>query len=129
VSLASYFRSAASADHRSGGLARYTDIALVAGIVAIIALMIVPLPTWVLDTLVAVNISGGVLLLLLAIYVANPLEFSVFPSVLLISTLFRLSLSIATTRMILCMVRRGTSSTRSATWWRAATWWWVWWCS
>ena len=101
MSLASYFRSAASADHRSGGLARYTDIALVAGIVAIIALMIVPLPTWVLDTLVAVNISGGVLLLLLAIYVANPLEFSVFPSVLLISTLFRLSLSIATTRMIL----------------------------
>lgn len=101
MSLASYFRSAASADHRSGGLARYTDIALVAGIVAIIALMIVPLPTWALDTLVAINISGGVLLLLLAIYVANPLEFSVFPSVLLISTLFRLSLSIATTRMIL----------------------------
>jgi type III secretion protein V len=101
VNLASYFRSAARADHRGGGLARYTDIALVAGIVAIIALMIVPLPTWALDTLVAVNISGGVLLLLLAIYVANPLEFSVFPSVLLISTLFRLALSIATTRMIL----------------------------
>ncbi|PIF92699.1 type III secretion protein V [Acidovorax sp. 62] len=101
MSLASYFRSAARVDHRGGGLARYTDIVLVAGIVAIIALMIVPLPTWALDTLVAVNISGGVLLLLLAIYVANPLEFSVFPSVLLISTLFRLSLSIATTRMIL----------------------------
>ena len=101
MNLASYFRSAARADHRGGGLARYTDIVLVAGIVAIIALMIVPLPTWALDTLVAVNISGGVLLLLLAIYVANPLEFSVFPSVLLISTLFRLSLSIATTRMIL----------------------------
>lgn len=101
MNLASYFRSAARADRSGGGLARYTDIALVAGIVAIIALMIVPLPTWALDTLVAVNISGGVLLLLLAIYVANPLEFSVFPSVLLISTLFRLALSIATTRMIL----------------------------
>ena len=101
MNLASYFRSAARADHRGGGLARYTDIVLVAGIVAIIALMIVPLPTWALDALVAVNISGGVLLLLLAIYVANPLEFSVFPSVLLISTLFRLALSIATTRMIL----------------------------
>ena len=101
MNLASYFRSAARADRRGGGLSRYTDIALVAGIVAIIALMIVPLPTWALDTLVAVNISGGVLLLLLAIYVANPLEFSVFPSVLLISTLFRLALSIATTRMIL----------------------------
>ena len=101
MNLASYFRSAARADRSGGGLSRYTDIALVAGIVAIIALMIVPLPTWALDTLVAVNISGGVLLLLLAIYVANPLEFSVFPSVLLISTLFRLALSIATTRMIL----------------------------
>ena len=101
MSLASYFQSASAAGGRGGGLARYTDIALVAGIVAIIALMIVPLPTWAIDVLVAVNIAGGVLLLLLAIYVANPLEFSVFPSVLLISTLFRLALSIATTRMIL----------------------------
>ncbi len=82
-------------------LARYTDVVLVAGIVAIVALMIVPLPTWMIDVLVAVNITGGLLLLLVAIYVANPLEFSVFPSVLLISTLFRLALSIATTRMIL----------------------------
>ena len=101
MSLASYFETASAANSRGGGLARFTDIALVAGIVAIIALMIVPLPTWAIDILVAVNIAGGVLLLLLAIYVANPLEFSVFPSVLLISTLFRLALSIATTRMIL----------------------------
>lgn len=101
MSLASYFQSAASHGQRSGPLSRYTDIALVAGIVAIIALMIVPLPSWAIDVLVAVNISGGILLLLLAIYIANPLEFSVFPSVLLISTLFRLALSIATTRMIL----------------------------
>ena len=101
MSLASYFQTASAAGNRTGGLARFTDIALVAGIVAIIALMIVPLPTWAIDVLVAVNIAGGVLLLLLAIYVANPLEFSVFPSVLLISTLFRLALSIATTRMIL----------------------------
>lgn len=101
MSLASYFQSASAVSGRGGGLARFTDIGLVAGIVAIIALMIVPLPTWAIDVLVAVNIAGGVLLLLLAIYVANPLEFSVFPSVLLISTLFRLALSIATTRMIL----------------------------
>ncbi|MFT4194120.1 FHIPEP family type III secretion protein [Ottowia sp.] len=101
MSLASYFQSTAAAGARGGGLARYTDIALVAGVVAIVALMIVPLPIWMIDLLVAVNIAGGLLLLLLAIYVANPLEFSVFPSVLLISTLFRLALSIATTRMIL----------------------------
>ncbi|MDO5626160.1 MAG: flagellar biosynthesis protein FlhA [Pseudomonadota bacterium] len=101
MSLASYFQSAASAGNKGGFLTRYTDIALVAGIVAIVALMIVPLPMWAIDLLVAVNIATGLMLLLLAIYVANPLEFSVFPSVLLITTLFRLSLSIATTRMIL----------------------------
>jgi len=99
VSVVSYFQ----AGKRGGTQARYsyTDIVLVGAIIAIIALMVVPLPTWLIDLLVAVNISGGVLLLLLGIYVANPLEFSVFPSVLLISTLFRLALSIATTRMIL----------------------------
>ena len=101
MSLAGYFQTVSAAGRGGGGLARFTDIVLVAGIVAIIALMIVPLPTWAIDVLVAANIAGGVLLLLLAIYVANPLEFSVFPSVLLISTLFRLALSIATTRMIL----------------------------
>ncbi len=101
VSLASYFQSAAANSKSGSPLSRYTDIALVAGIVAIIALMIVPLPNWAIDILVAVNISGGILLLLLAIYISSPLEFSVFPSVLLISTLFRLALSIATTRMIL----------------------------
>jgi len=99
MSVASYFQSAAG--KQNGLSSRYIDVVLVAAIVSIVALMIVPLPTWMIDLLVAVNISGGVLLLLLAIYVANPLEFSVFPSVLLISTLFRLSLSIATTRMIL----------------------------
>ena len=101
MSLASYFQSAAANSKSGSPLSRYTDIALVAGIVAIIALMIVPLPNWAIDILVAVNISGGILLLLLAIYISTPLEFSVFPSVLLISTLFRLALSIATTRMIL----------------------------
>ena len=101
MSLASYFQSAAANSKSGSPLSRYTDIALVAGIVAIIALMIVPLPNWAIDILVAGNISGGILLLLLAIYISNSLEFSVFPSVLLISTLFRLALSIATTRMIL----------------------------
>jgi len=81
--------------------ARYSDLILVAGIVAIVALMVLPLPRWLVDLLVAANISFGLLLLLLSLYIAAPLEFSVFPSVLLMTTLFRLSLSIATTRMIL----------------------------
>ncbi len=98
-SMGAYFRSADGV--REGLLARYADLALVAGVVAIVALMVLPLPLWVIDFLVALNIASGLVLLLLAIYIGAPLEFSVFPSVLLMSTLFRLSLSIATTRMIL----------------------------
>jgi type III secretion protein V len=82
-------------------MSRYGDLVLVAGVAAIVALMVLPLPRLMIDALVATNIAIGIVLLLVAIYVRSPLEFSVFPSVLLISTLFRLSLSIATTRMIL----------------------------
>lgn len=81
--------------------ARLADVGLVAGIVAIVALMVVPLPTWVVDLLVGVNICFGILLLLTTLYIREPLDFSAFPSVLLVSTLFRLALSIATTRLIL----------------------------
>jgi len=79
----------------------YSDIVLAAGVVAIVALMILPLPTLLIDVLVALNILIGVGLLLLAIYIPSPVAFSSFPSVLLITTLFRLSLSIAITRKIL----------------------------
>jgi len=82
-------------------LSRSSDIMLALLVVAIIALMILPLPTLVVDTLVALNITIGVLLVLMGIYVSSALQFSSFPSVLLISTLFRLALSVATTRMIL----------------------------
>jgi type III secretion protein V len=99
MTMAAYFRSAGTV-HESA-FARYSDLVLVAGIVAIVAMMVLPLPAWLIDLLVAVNIAGGLGLLLLGIYIGSPLEFSVFPSVLLITTLFRLSLSIATTRMIL----------------------------
>ncbi|MBC7957563.1 MAG: FHIPEP family type III secretion protein [Cytophagales bacterium] len=99
MSLASYFSSLATP--RESVLSRYSDLLLVAGVIAILGLMVLPLPIFVIDVLVAVNLALGVMLLLMAIYIGSPLEFSVFPSVLLISTLFRLSLGIATTRMIL----------------------------
>ncbi len=99
MNLSGYFKSAANV--REGLFARFSDLLLVAGVIAIIALMVLPLPIFVIDLLVAVNLAMGVMLLLMAIYIGSPLEFSVFPSVLLISTLFRLSLAIATTRMIL----------------------------
>ncbi|MFO1381525.1 MAG: flagellar biosynthesis protein FlhA [Chitinivorax sp.] len=86
---------------------RYSDLALAMGVVMIIALMVLPLPHWLIDMLVAVNISSGLALLLFAIYVPNALAFSSFPSVLLITTLFRLALSIATTRQILLEASAG----------------------
>lgn len=106
--LQAYFRSAAGAPSgRESLLARYVDLLLVTGVIAIIALMVLPLPLWLLDLLVAANIAMGVVLLLVAIYISSPLEFAVFPSVLLITTLFRLSLSIATTRQILLHANGG----------------------
>jgi type III secretion protein V len=105
MSLANYFRSAERRD--SGMFARFSDLFLVAGVVAIVALMVLPLPAWLIDVLVAINIAIGLTLLLVSIYIAGPLEFAVFPSVLLITTLFRLSLAIATTRMILLHAHAG----------------------
>jgi type III secretion protein V len=99
MSMSAYFRSASAT--REGVFARYSDLLLVGGVIAIVALMVLPLPLWLIDLLVAANIASGLVLLLLALYIGSPLEFSVFPSVLLMTTLFRLSLSIATTRMIL----------------------------
>ena len=87
--------------------ARIADLALAGGVIAIVALMILPLPTFLVDMLVAINITFGVLLLLTTLYIRGPLDFSSFPSVLLVSTLFRLALSIATTRMILTEAHGG----------------------
>jgi type III secretion protein V len=86
---------------------RAPDLALVMVVVAVVGLLILPLPPLMLDVLIATNMTIGVLLLLSTLYVAKPLDFSTFPTVLLLSTLFRLSLSIATTRMILTQAQAG----------------------
>jgi type III secretion protein V len=78
-----------------------SDIFLAAGVMAIVALMILPIPLLVIDILVAANVLFGVGLLLLAIHIPGPTAFASFPSVLLLTTLFRLPLSIAITRLIL----------------------------
>ncbi|AUI86207.1 EscV/YscV/HrcV family type III secretion system export apparatus protein [Vibrio azureus] len=77
------------------------DIMLAVMLLAIVFMMILPLPTAMVDVLIGTNMSIAVVLLMLAIYITSPLEFSAFPAVLLITTLFRLSLSITTTRLIL----------------------------
>ncbi|HEY5757388.1 MAG TPA: type III secretion system export apparatus subunit SctV [Steroidobacter sp.] len=77
------------------------DLLLAALIVAVIALMILPLRPFMLDTLIAVNLALSVVLLMVSLYVNSPLGLSTFPSLLLFTTLFRLSLNIAATRQIL----------------------------
>jgi type III secretion protein V len=74
---------------------------LAALIVCIIFMMILPLPTWLVDALIAVNMCLSATLLMVAMYLPSPLAFSSFPSVLLVTTLFRLAIGIATTRLIL----------------------------
>jgi len=99
--MSSMSNSQAVSGDSQKGFGNASDLLLAGLLAAIVALMILPLPLFLLDSLLAINISLGVILVLMAIYVNSPLQFSVFPSVLLISTLFRLALSIATTRMIL----------------------------
>jgi len=77
------------------------DLVLATLIVCIIFMMILPLPTWLIDALIAANMCLSAILLMVAMYLPNPLAFSSFPSVLLITTLFRLAIGIATTRLIL----------------------------
>ncbi|MBH1965477.1 MAG: type III secretion system export apparatus subunit SctV [Comamonadaceae bacterium] len=77
------------------------DIVLAFFLVAVIFMMILPLPTWLVDMLIGTNMTISAILLMVAMYLPSPLAFSSFPSVLLITTLFRLGISIATTRLIL----------------------------
>src|SRR5678816_4041852 len=72
-----------------------------AAVLAVVLLMIVPLPPMLLDLLLSIDIGLAVVLLLTAIYVKSPVEFSVFPSLLLLLTMIRLSLNIASTRLVL----------------------------
>lgn len=77
------------------------DLVLAVMLVSIIFMMILPLPTWLVDVLIGVNMTLSAMLLMVAMYLPSPLAFSSFPSVLLVTTLFRLGISIATTRLIL----------------------------
>jgi type III secretion protein V len=88
-------------------LARYGDIVLASLIVGIVAMMIVPLPTFLLDILITTNISISVLLLLVCIYVTSALRIATLPSILLITTLFRLGLNVSSTRLILLQADAG----------------------
>ncbi len=90
-----------------GLLSRYADLALAGLVVAIVGMMIVPLPTPLLDLLISVNIAAAVTLLLVAIYVSDALKIATFPTLLLLTTLFRLALEVSATRLILLRADAG----------------------
>jgi type III secretion protein V len=86
---------------------RYSDLVLMALVIAIAAMLIVPLPTPLLDFLLVSNISFAILLLLVGLYVANSAALYTFPTILLLSTLFRLGLNVASSRLILSQGEAG----------------------
>ncbi|MCZ7587088.1 MAG: flagellar biosynthesis protein FlhA [Deltaproteobacteria bacterium] len=83
-------------------------IVLAAVVVGILIVMILPVPTFVLDMLLTLSITLSILVLLVSLYLGSPLEFSSFPSLLLMATLFRLSINVASTRLILIHGQEGT---------------------
>ncbi len=85
----------------TGPLVRARELILPVGIIASVLVIMVPLPSGLMDVLLSANITVAVIMLLTTVYVLTPLEFSIFPSLLLATTLFRLVLNVATTRLIL----------------------------
>ncbi len=82
-------------------LLRFSDVYIVLAVVLIVVMMVLPLPTFLLDILLATNISLSLLILLITMNIKEPLELAIFPSLLLVTTLFRLSLNVSSTRLIL----------------------------
>jgi flagellar biosynthesis protein FlhA len=80
---------------------RLTQLGVPVGIVFIVVMLVVPLPAVLLDLLIAINITGALLILLTSMFIARPLDFAAFPSVILVMTLFRLALNVSATRLVL----------------------------
>src|SRR5574344_1875005 len=88
-------------------LLKNNDIVLAVGLVTIVAMMILPIPPEILDFLLTINISFSIIILLVCLYTKEPLDYSTFPTILLIATLFRLGLNISSTRLILLYGQAG----------------------
>ncbi|NLW82206.1 MAG: flagellar biosynthesis protein FlhA [Desulfovibrionales bacterium] len=89
---------------------RQGDFLLAGGVVLILFVMLVPLPTFILDVLLAFSISFSLVILITSMFMTSPLDFSIFPSVLLVTTLMRLALNVASTRLILLHGDQGPSA-------------------
>ena len=105
--LSRFFSTLRAGDVRAL-FARYSDIALATLVALIVGMMIVPLPTFLLDLFISLNIAVAVTMLLISIYVSDALKIATFPTLLLITTLFRLAIEVSATRLILLKANAGT---------------------
>ncbi|HEU0264116.1 MAG TPA: flagellar biosynthesis protein FlhA, partial [Geobacterales bacterium] len=97
----------------AAGIRKNSDVYVAVALIGVLSLMIIPLPAFLLDLFLATSITIALAILLVCLYTTQPLDFSVFPSVLLITTLFRLALNIASTRLILLHGSEGTEAAGS----------------
>ncbi len=95
---------------RLAELSRHGDVALALAIVAILIVLLLPMPGWLLDVGLALSITLSVLILMTSLFIGRPLDFSSFPTVLLLATMLRLALNLATTRVILTHGHEGTAA-------------------
>jgi flagellar biosynthesis protein FlhA len=92
------------------GFIKKSDLGLAIGIMVILVVLILPLPTWLLDVSLAFSLSFSILILMTAVFIRKPLEFSSFPTILLLTTMMRLALNLASTRLILGHGNEGTAA-------------------
>ena len=97
-------------DERLGIAKRHGDIVFALAVVAVLVVLILPLPSWLLDISLAFSITFSVMILLTALFVEKPLDFNAFPTVLLLATMIRLALNLASTRLILTHGHEGTAA-------------------
>ena len=91
-------------------ITKRSDIALALAVVAILAVLILPMPTWLLDLSLGISIAFSVLIMMTVLFINKPLDFNAFPMILLIATMLRLSLNLASTRLILADGHTGTDA-------------------
>lgn len=91
-------------------ISRRGDIMMALGVVGILVVLILPMPTWLLDASLAFSITFSVMVLMTALFIERPLEFNTFPTVLLLATMIRLALNLASTRLILAHGHEGTDA-------------------
>ncbi|MBL8660892.1 MAG: flagellar biosynthesis protein FlhA [Rhodospirillales bacterium] len=96
--------------NRLAGLLRHGDVALALAVVSILVVLILPLPGWLLDVALAFSLAFSVMILMTALFVERPLDFNAFPVVLLLATMIRLALNMASTRLILANGHNGTAA-------------------